>query len=375
MKKLFQIRRSLIYSFLLFSLYSASQDQQYIDARKFITSLAATSGAEQQEIQTKIKEINWKIDSLKKKYSNHPSLKTDQELSSSKESLRFMQVDLKNKMKTGKHFKEMLLLDDRSLWTAVKKEFPDKNFLNERGMDPKTMAIHDQSDDKTRRAKDKSTQTSPSQPHIDATNLDHSIKDNQAGTQANSIQINANRDKEKIESSLRDRTLYDCLETTYVPFVCNPKINGPVKTLVPELLYTYTPEEIKKYLKGNIYEKGFAFIGQEPGYTYLQLNIEIASTQALSQYGSLNKSFISLKLINGEEIRLVVGRFDNGSIDNDKRITLLSGVYYLEKKDEKALLTSEVDTMRLHYASGYEDFTIFNTDFFIRQLNCINSIK
>ena len=113
----------------------------------------------------------------------------------------------------------MLLLDDRSLWTAVKKGIPRQNFLNERGMDPKTMAIHDQSDDKTRRAKDKSTQTSPSQPHIDATNLDHSIKDNQAGTQANSIQINANRDKEKIESSLRDRTLYDCLETTYVPFV------------------------------------------------------------------------------------------------------------------------------------------------------------
>ena len=35
----------------------------------------------------------------------------------------------------------------------------------------------------------------------------------------------------------------------------------------------------------------------------------------------------------------------------------------LKRKTKKLLLTSEIDTMRLHYASGYEDFTIFNTDF------------
>ena len=50
-------------------------------------------------------------------------------------------------------------------------------------------------------------------------------------------------------------------------------------------------------------------------------------------------------------------------------------MYYINKDDEKLLLSSELDKIKLNFVSGYEDYIIYNVDFFTRQLICINGVK
>ncbi len=163
--------------------------------------------------------------------------------------------------------------------------------------------------------------------------------------------------------------------TPQIPCSLQPITIEKNKAIKSELLYTYTPDEVKRHFKGLNYTQGYAFLGVEPGYTYLQLNIEIASDQALIHYGTLGKSNLLIRLINGKEVRLVNTRYDSGKIDSGKKATYLSGIYYLDKSAERTLASAEIDSIRLHYVSGYEDYTIFNVDFFIRQLQCLNAFK
>lgn len=149
----------------------------------------------------------------------------------------------------------------------------------------------------------------------------------------------------------------------------------PGLALRPEVLLKYTPDVLRKYMGGQAYITGQAFIGTEPGLTYLQLYLEFATEQALRQYGNLGKSILLVRLINGKEVRLVVNRFDQGSADPELKKSTMSGVYYLDKSVERSLADTPVDRIRLVFATGYEEFVIYNVDFFTRQLACINAQK
>lgn len=149
----------------------------------------------------------------------------------------------------------------------------------------------------------------------------------------------------------------------------------PGLALRPEVLLKYTPDVLRKYMGGQAYITGQAFIGTEPGLTYLQLYLEFATEQALRQYGNLGKSILLIRLINGKEIRLVVNRFDQGTADPELKKSTMSGVYYFDKSGERSLTDTPVDRIRLVFATGYEEFVIYNVDFFTRQLACINAQK
>jgi hypothetical protein len=103
--------------------------------------------------------------------------------------------------------------------------------------------------------------------------------------------------------------------------------------------------------------------------------LNIASDQALKHYGNLEKSVMVVYFINGKELKLVNSRFDAGYVDQVRKYTSMTGVYYLEKPMVKMLMSSEVDKIRLNFASGYEDYVVYNIDFFTRQLTCINASK
>lgn len=149
----------------------------------------------------------------------------------------------------------------------------------------------------------------------------------------------------------------------------------PGLALRPEVLLKYTPDVLRKYMGGQAYITGQAFIGTEPGLTYLQLYLEFATEQALRQYGNLGKSILLIRLINGKEIRLAVNRFDQGTADPELKKSTMSGVYYIDKSGERSLTDTPVDRIRLVFATGYEEFVIYNVDFFTRQLACINAQK
>jgi hypothetical protein len=318
-----------------------------INPRSYVQNLATLASKEQILVQEQIKNSNNIIKDLNNKIRNTTDTnlrkKLTEDLKYNKNQLNNLKTNLKAKIGISKQYKELATQAPVRI-----KAYFDNEYLHA--------------------AKIALPAPSPSLPADTLVNF-NSSKEISSPTASKQIVPKPIASDFKFEKWIsKDIVKYECaFQTSH-----DPAKNA---ALEPELLFAYTPEEIKKALRGLSYIKGYAFVGKEPGYTFLQLNIEIASDLALQHYGNLNKSFMNIKLINGREIRLINSRFDTGKSDPVKKTTSLSGMYYLNKEDEKSLSSSELDKIRLNFVSGYEDYMIYNVDFFTRQLACINTIK
>jgi len=82
-----------------------------------------------------------------------------------------------------------------------------------------------------------------------------------------------------------------------------------------------------------------------------------------------------IKLINGTTVTLLSQEFDPGTVDMSKLKTFYTTAYLIGPKDEKELMKAEVDKVRVIWDVGYEDYEVYELDFFIDQLNCIYSAE
>jgi hypothetical protein len=82
-----------------------------------------------------------------------------------------------------------------------------------------------------------------------------------------------------------------------------------------------------------------------------------------------------LKLINDETVSLYNLKTNAGHIDPYTGYTIFSGQYALGKAELKALGSAELDKMRVLWATGYEDYDIYQVDFLMDQINCLKSKK
>lgn len=313
-------------------------------ARKFVQELAVKASSEQIATQDEIRNLEMKIKQTKSDLKNaiDKSEKSfiNTELVDAKKKLTLAKRDLKNKITASKKYRNLLSLDDSKLIVELKKQ--------------KLMPT------------DQSSAISSANQSDKIEKADKKV----AGMMNKSTkQMSTNETPEII--SIPSSSMLDPINECKYQVVTDKKKSA----LEPEILFTYTPEELKKHLKGIPYSKGWAFIAREPGYILLQLKMEIASEQALDYYGNLSKSFMTIKLVNGKEVRLINSGFDSGKIDRYKKASIISGIFNIDKPTEKVLMSSEIDTIKLNLISGFEIYTIYNVDFFTRQLNCINSLK
>ncbi|MEO5583772.1 MAG: hypothetical protein ABIR66_13870 [Saprospiraceae bacterium] len=317
-----------------------------VDPKSYVQNLATLASKEQILVQEQIKNSNLLIKDLYTKLHNSKDTSLRKQLNitlkSNKIELSNLKTNLKAKIGISKQYKALV----NQTPDQIKTYFNNEYLLTDRIDLP---VLPNPPPD--------TPMTKNSSKEIPNTTTSRTISSKPASSDFNF---------EKWIS--KDIIKNDCAYQT----VRDPSKNA---ALEPELLFAYTPAEIKKALRGIMYIKGYAFVGKEPGYTFLQLNIEIASDLALQHYGNLNKSFMLIKLINGKEIRLINSRFDTGKTDLLKKTSSLSGMYYLNKDDEKSLSGSELDKIRLNFVTGYEDYAIYNIDFFTRQLACINAVK
>jgi hypothetical protein len=362
---------NILWFFLIVSSYLSAQNQMNIDwqqyPKAYVENMASEASREQILVQNAIKDLKADIKDLKTQRSKTKDANLKSELKKSiddKEyALYLQQNDLKLKIIQSKKYRDMLSLSADDLKARLALDHP--NTLTS-GAARDTLKL-----DKTTEITHEAA-TEKKSPKTEV------LLEESKGTRNVPGEI---KPKEPLpnheEANVKREKFDDWIPITPVNQTCNYQsisLEGN-KAIQSELLFTYTPEEIKKHLRGTPYSKGTAFIGREPGYTYMQIDIEIASDLALQYYGNLSKSFIIVKLINGKEVRLINSRFDAGKIDPKKRTTTMSGMYYIDKNTEKVLATSELDTMRLNFTSGYEDYVIYNVDFFTRQLACLNAVK
>lgn len=146
-----------------------------------------------------------------------------------------------------------------------------------------------------------------------------------------------------------------------------------------QVFFTHTSDRLKPFFKekNHITVEGFISGASGNGGTYyLNLNIVILSEMAQREFGVLEKaSILTLKLINGSNVKLFNTKTSTGTLDKVEKLVEYRAQYMINSDNLKSLRKSEVDKARIVWGTGYEDYEVYNLDFFIDQLECLEKNK
>lgn len=146
--------------------------------------------------------------------------------------------------------------------------------------------------------------------------------------------------------------------------------------LKKETLFTYTDPQVASYFKGRQYIIGEAFLSEYVGdLRYLILRITINSKTARAEYGYLKSgALLAVKLLDGETVSLYSSSSDVGIIDDANNQTNFKVSFPLSKENQKLLQKSLIDKIRITWSTGYEEYAVYNVDFFQNQISCLNKL-
>jgi hypothetical protein len=152
------------------------------------------------------------------------------------------------------------------------------------------------------------------------------------------------------------------------------KFSGHKRTdLASQSFFTFTPENFREHLDGKEYISCRGNLTKiSGGFVFLNLEFEIYSANAIQAFGSMPiYSQLSIKLLNGNQVRLLNKKEDFGEYNSTKKAYYFKTQYAISRKQEKALKKSELDKIRIVWGTGYEDYEIYELDFFINQFRCL----
>ena len=142
----------------------------------------------------------------------------------------------------------------------------------------------------------------------------------------------------------------------------------------PDLLFNHTPREIKQELQSDNLITVSGQIVQNDKIVALHLNMNIASLIAQKEYGSINVGAeMRITLLSGREVRLRCYAGSKGVKKENNTGYIYPIGYELDKRAIKQLKKSEIDRIGIQWSTGYEEYTIYEIDFFVNQLACLQS--
>ncbi|MCB0706591.1 MAG: hypothetical protein KDC34_14855 [Saprospiraceae bacterium] len=140
-----------------------------------------------------------------------------------------------------------------------------------------------------------------------------------------------------------------------------------------KVFFTATRDELRPYLNGKEYVvcKG-QLTSLSGGLLFLSLEFTIASKTAQQSFGGLQKgSLMTIKLLNGESVRMQNSKSDYGTYNAVEESFTFRGQYMIDPGMEKMLRDGEVDKIRVNWGAGYEDYELYELDFFSDMLRCL----
>ncbi|MEL7121964.1 MAG: hypothetical protein AAFO07_21125, partial [Bacteroidota bacterium] len=153
----------------------------------------------------------------------------------------------------------------------------------------------------------------------------------------------------------------------------DPIYNQYRRDLKEEQLFTYTDDRLRVYMKDKEYLKCNAFMTSVGGYRFLSLRFSFAYPNAREAYGFIEKgSVLILKLLNGGFIKLQSGKMAKGKYDTQKELLTYEVNYEIGSNVINSLKNHEIDRIIVSWSSGYEEYEVYNLDFFANQLNCLD---
>ena len=145
------------------------------------------------------------------------------------------------------------------------------------------------------------------------------------------------------------------------------------KDVQKQLLFTYTDEALKPFLQQKEYLSCSGFISSLNAEDYfLSLEFSFAFPNAREAYGIIEKeSILSIRFIDGDYVHLLAGELSQGSYDIETELLTYHVHYYINEDQLGFLRDREVDNIRVFWSSGFEIYDIFDVDFFMNQIACL----
>lgn len=143
-------------------------------------------------------------------------------------------------------------------------------------------------------------------------------------------------------------------------------------------LFSFVNEGYESVLKGKGYLVCEGFISEiNNGKDYLLvLDFIVNSMTGKEEFGGLKKGGdISIMLIDGSRVVLKSTEADKGTVDVGKGRTTFRGFYPLEKTQLKTLAAKEVSKIVVVWVNGFEDYEVYEMDFFRNQIDCLRKTK
>ncbi len=145
------------------------------------------------------------------------------------------------------------------------------------------------------------------------------------------------------------------------------------KDLQKQFLFAHTDERLRPFLKDKAYLRCDGYFSALGGYRFLTLEFTFAYPNAREAYGFIEKgSVLTIKLLNGDFVNLRSGTMDQGRYDIDRDILTYRVYYPISRGQMNLLRQTEVDAIRVFWSSGFEEYEVYQLDFFMNQIRCID---
>lgn len=146
------------------------------------------------------------------------------------------------------------------------------------------------------------------------------------------------------------------------------------KDVARSIFFTHTDDDMRRYMLTEDYVRCEGSLTQIKGGVLLfNLFISIKTTDAKRAFGQIGKGgLISIKMLDGSKVTLANNKADIGVFDPLTGRHTYTTQYLINSSQEKKLKNAEVDMVRLIWETGYEDYEVYNIDFFKDQFRCLD---
>ncbi len=143
----------------------------------------------------------------------------------------------------------------------------------------------------------------------------------------------------------------------------------------PQFLFSHTEKKLENYFPNRDFLTGFGNINTSlNGFKVFHLTLLIATPKADKIFGVLEaKDFIAVHLLDGTKVRLQNRFRVNGYWDVQSQSYIYQSQYLIGNREEKQLRSFEVDKILIRWSKARDEYEIFELDFFINQLRCLEN--
>lgn len=153
----------------------------------------------------------------------------------------------------------------------------------------------------------------------------------------------------------------------------DPKSGYFRKDLKQQFLFSHTDDRLRVYLKDKEYLRCEGYFSANGGYRYLILEFTFAYPNAREAYGFIEEgSVLTIKMLNGDFVNLRSGDIALGSYDTETELLTYRVNYPIDRSQMNYLKNSEADAIRVFWSSGFEEYEVYQLDFFSNQLRCMD---